>query len=96
VTSGQDGACAGVALTSAGIVTEDYIYDSVSGGETEITVPIDFPIGGKMLDVYLNGQRLVYTRQYIEATVSGQKGIQFQSFSLNSSDVVYIVFRRSV
>jgi len=74
-------ACYGTALVGSSYTVEDYIYDAV-GGETQVVVPIDFVIGAKRLEVFLNGQRLYYTRHYIEAAIGANKGINLIAFTL--------------
>lgn len=74
-------ACYGVSLVGSSYVVEDYIYDAV-GGETQVVVPIDFVVGAKRLEVFLNGQRLYYTRHYIELVIGANKGVQFIGFVL--------------
>lgn len=93
VTQTESG-CAGVSLLGSSTVTSDYVYTSSSGGETNIIVPIDFNVGAKQLDVFLNGQRLVYNEQYYENTIGGAKGITLIGFSLNTGDKVYFVNRK--
>ena len=69
--------CHGISLVGSSYTVEDYIYDAV-GGETQVVVPIDFTVGAKRLQVYLNGQRLYYQRHYIEAVIGANKGVQLQ------------------
>lgn len=101
--SAQSGSqCSGASLYPAATVTQDYVY-TATGSETYVVVPFDFTPTAKHLDVFLNGQRLVYTDDYIESTNadgSGNKGIIFQGgltlTTSPSADVVYFVLRRSV
>ena len=92
VAEGNDG-CTGVALLGNSVITQDFFFTSPAGGETEVLVPIDFVIGSKQLDVFLNGVRLVYGVSYLEATVGIGKGVQFQGFSLIQDDEIYVVKR---
>lgn len=85
-------ACNGVALVGSSYTVEDYIYDA-TGGETQVVVPIDFVIGAKRLEVYLNGQRLMYTRDYTETSIGPLKGIQLTSISLNGPAIDVMYFR---
>jgi len=82
----------GVALCGGSTISTDYLYTAV-GGESEIVVPLDFTIGGKQLDVSLNGQVLVYNQQYYEATVSATKGIKLMGFTALAGDQFY--FKRT-
>lgn len=97
------GDCAGIALTGPQTVSNETIYESVGGGEASVAATFDFVVGAAHLDVYLNGARLVRSRQYLEipagslsAPVGGlatNKGIDFIGFALNIGDVVYVVQR---
>jgi hypothetical protein len=69
--------CYGVSLVGSSYVVEDYIYDA-TGGESQVVVPIDFTVGSKRLEVFLNGQRLYYQRHYIEQVIGLNKGVVFQ------------------
>jgi hypothetical protein len=69
--------CHGISLVGSSYTVEDFIYDA-AGGETQVVVPIDFVVGAKRLQVYLNGQRIYYQRHYIESTIGINKGIIFQ------------------
>jgi hypothetical protein len=80
-------ACNGVSLMGASAIVEDYIYDAV-GGESQVTVPIDFVIGANRLHVFLNGQRLYYTRHYIESAIGPNKGVILQGFTLSAGPPV--------
>lgn len=99
VQSGNGSECSGASLYGPGVAVEDYVY-TASGGEADTPVPIDFAVGAKHLDVFINGQRQVYGTHYIESATTGggsnQKGVDWQSFTLNASDVVYVVHRRTV
>lgn len=82
VQDAQSAGCSGVSLIGSSGQVEDYIYTTV-GGETEVTVPIDFTIGAKRLMVYYNGQRLIAPDQYNESTTGGgsSKGITLNGWS---------------
>jgi len=89
-------ACNGVSLMGSSYTVEDYIYDAV-GAETQVVVPIDFVVGAKRLQVYLNGQRLYYQRHYIESAIGPNKGITLQGFTLSAGpppDDMYFVHMR--
>jgi hypothetical protein len=88
-------ACYGVALVGSSYIVEDYIYDAV-GGESQVIVPIDFVVGAKRLEVFLNGSRLYYTRHYIEAIIGASKGITLIGFTLLGPglDDMYFVHKR--
>lgn len=83
-------ACYGVSLVGSSYVVEDYIYDA-AGGETQVVVPIDFVVAAKRLEVFLNGLRLYYTRDYIELNIGANKGVQFNGFTLigPAADALY-------
>jgi len=85
-------ACYGVSLVGSSYTVEDYIYDA-AGGETQVVVPIDFVVGAKRLEVYLNGQRLYYTRDYIETTIGALKGIALTSITLQGPAIDVLYFR---
>jgi len=96
------GDCAGVALVGPQTIATETIYESMSGGEASVAATFDFSVGAAHLDVFLNGQRLVRTRQYLEANSplsapiggpAGNKGINLVGFTLNPGDVVYLVQR---
>ncbi len=82
--------CTGVALIGSSAVVEDYIY-LAAGGETSITVPIDFVVAAKRLEVFLFGQRLIPPDQYTEVLIGGgpAKGIQLNGFAANPGDKFY-------
>jgi len=85
-------ACYGTALVGSSYTVEDYIYDAV-GGETQVVVPIDFVVGAKRLEVYLNGNRLYYTRHYFELVIGANKGVQFVGFVLLGPAMDELYFR---
>lgn len=95
VSAGGGGGCSGIAVLGPSTVTDDYLYVA-AGGETSVTIPFDFTVGAKHLDVFLNGVRLVYTTQYVEATVGPSKVINFVAFALIAGDQIYVVQRRAV
>jgi|GEM_PF-1881243 len=82
VQDAQSAGCSGVSLIGSSGIVEDFIYTTV-GGETEVSVPIDFTIGAKRLMVYYNGQRLIPPDQYNESTTGGgtAKGITLNGWS---------------
>jgi len=90
----HNGGCTGVALTGGSTITADHI-EVATGGETQFTLPFDFPVGANQLDVFMNGQRLVPGRQYIEAVIGVGKGINLVGFTANAGWVFYFV-RRSL
>lgn len=89
----QNPGCTGISLLGSSTITHDYEYPAV-GGESQLVVPIDFTIGSKQLDVFLNGQRLHYSTHYYESTIGAAKGIIFVGFTLNLGDIIYIVNRK--
>jgi hypothetical protein len=90
--SGQSG-CSGVSIVGRDTICYDYFYEA-TGGETELVIPIDFTPGTKNLDVFLNGQRLAYNKNYYESVLTGtSKGIKFMGFSLNPDNEIYVVNR---
>jgi hypothetical protein len=98
-TSGSD--CAGVSLIGPGTVANDTIYVA-AGGEASVSATFDFVVGANNVDVFLNGQRLVRGRQYLEAVsplnapIGGpptNKGINLIGFTLDAGWVVYLVQR---
>jgi len=103
VNAASGGDCAGVALVGPSAVANETIYESVAGGEASVAATFDFTVGAALLDVFLNGQRLVRSRQYIEIPAGGlsapvgglpgNKGVNFVGFTLSIGDIVYIVQR---
>jgi hypothetical protein len=88
------GGCTGVALLGSSTITQDYLFTAV-GGETQAVLPIDFIVGGKQLDIFLNGQRLVYNAQYYESSIGMvSKGITLIGFTLKAGDEIYAVNRK--
>lgn len=88
--------CSGVSIVSNGDMVYDYTYTAV-GGETDITVPIDFVVGAKTLDVYLNTAGLAYNTHYYELVISPiANGIRFIGFSLIPGDLVYFKRQQSL
>ncbi len=94
VNDSGSGSCSGVSLLGSSTITSDYPFVSPSGGETEIIIPIDFTVGTKNMDVFLNGQRLTYNKQYFESVIGLGKGIKLIGFSLDSGDEIYVVDRK--
>lgn len=92
VSSGGGGSCSGIAVVGPSTITDDFLY-TASGGETQVIVPFDFVVGAKHLDVFLNGQRLVYTLHYTEGTSGPNKVINLIS-PLAVADELYVVQRR--
>lgn len=89
------GGCSGVSLIGAATATSTYIYNA-TGGETSIVVPIDFAVGNKELDVYLNGVALTESVEYYEAVIGINKGITLIGFSLKPSDELYFKNRKLI
>jgi len=96
------GDCAGVALVGPTTIVNETIYESVAGGEASIAATFDFSVGAGHLDVFIMGQRLVRSRQYVESAAPltvpiggppGNKGVDLVGFTLNVGDIVYIVQR---
>jgi hypothetical protein len=87
------GRCTGISLLGSSTVTADYVY-AAAGSEGAVVIPIDFNVGSKSLDVFMNGQRLTYGTQYYESTIGGSKGIIFVGFTLKLNDEIYIVNRK--
>lgn len=85
--------CSGVALIGGSTVTQEHIFESSSGGELQVTVPIDFVVGSKQLDVFMNGVRLTYGRQYFESMIGAAKGVVFIGFAALPGDIFYFVRR---
>jgi len=103
VNPAGSGDCAGVSLIGPTTVANETIYESLLGGEASVAALFDFAAGAAHIDVFLNGQRLVRTRQYIEvgngalaAPVGGpvgNKGVNLVGLTLGIGDIVYIVQR---
>jgi len=96
------GDCAGVALVGPQTVANETIFESIVGGEASVAATFDFAVGAGHIDVFLNGNRLVRSRQYLEANapltapVAGpplNKGVNLVGFTLVATDVVYLVQR---
>jgi len=94
VSSGGGTGCSGIAVVGPATITDDYLF-TAAGAETQVVVAFDFVVGAKHLDVFLNGQRLVYSLHYTEATIGLSKGINLVS-PLIAADEVYFVQRRIV
>jgi len=101
------GDCAGIALVGPAAVANETIY-TATGGEASVAATFDFTVGTALLDVFINGVRMVRSVHYIEAAAPlaapiggppGNKGINFIGFTLNGvvgpipADVVYLVHR---
>lgn len=95
VSAGGGGGCSGIAVCGPSTITDDFLYIAV-GGEVQVIIPFDFTVGAKHLDVFLNGQRLVYTAQYVEAVAGPNKVINLVAFALVVTDQIYVVQRRAV
>lgn len=96
------GDCTGVALIGPQAVVNETIYESITGGEASVAATFDFAVGAGHIDFFLNGQRMVRTRQYLEAPAplsapiggpSTNKGVNLVGFTLNPGDVAYLVHR---
>jgi len=94
VQDATNSGCTGVALTGASDPEQRYIFIG-AGGESQVVVPIDFVIGSYRLEFFLNGQRMVPTRQYNEAAIGANKGVNLIAFTLNLNDVCYFRYIRS-
>lgn len=102
VNASGSGDCAGVALVGPSVTANETIYTAV-GAEASVAATFDFTVGAALVDVFLNGQRLVRGTQYIEIAAggltapvggpAGNKGIDFIGFTLLAGDVVYLVQR---
>lgn len=101
VNPAGSGECAGVAIVGPQTVANETIYVA-TGGEASVAATFDLVVGSAHVDVFLQGQRLVRSRQYIEsaaplaAPVGGpptNKGVNLVGFTLNPGDVVYLVQR---
>lgn len=92
VSAGGGSGCSGIAVLGPSTITDDYLF-TAAGGETQVVVAFDFVVGAKHLDVFLNGQRLVYTLHYTETNFGPNKGITLVN-PLAASDEVYFVQRR--
>lgn len=95
VSAGGGGGCSGIAVLGPSTVSDDFVFNAV-GGEAVLVVPFDFTVGAKHLDVFLNGQRLVYTVHYTETNFGPNKGITFVAFTLSAGDQIYVIQRRAV
>jgi hypothetical protein len=103
VNPAGSGDCAGVSLIGPTTVANETIYESLLGGEASVAALFDFQAGAAHVDVFLNGQRQVRQRHYIEVGAGalavpiggpvGNKGINLLGFVLSPGDVVYIVQR---
>ncbi len=89
---GGGGGCSGIAIVGPSTIVEDFLFTAV-GGETQVIVPFDFVVGAKHLDVFLNGQRMVYTLHYTESVIGPNKGLLLGA-ALVVSDEIYVVQRR--
>jgi len=78
----------GITLVGSTGTIEDYIFVA-AGGEASVVVPIDFVVGAKRLEFFLQGQRMVPTRQYTEAVIGLNKGVNLIAFTLVAGDVCY-------
>lgn len=96
------GDCAGIALIGPTTVANETIYESITGGEASVAATFDFAVGAGHIDFFIMGQRMVRTRQYLEAGPplaapiggpSGNKGVNLVGFVLNPGDVAYLVHR---
>lgn len=103
LVAAQGAECAGIALTGPSTVASHTIYNSTAGGEVSVAATFDFTPNSNLLDVYLNGQRLVPTVHYVESgaplgTPQGggvpgvSKGVNL-TFTLNPGDDVLLVHR---
>jgi hypothetical protein len=96
------GDCAGVALVGPTTIANETIYESLVGGEASMAATFDFAVGSGHLDFFINGQRMVRSRQYLEANpalaapIGGpalNKGVNFIGFTMIPGDVGYLVQR---
>lgn len=101
VNPASSGDCAGVSLIGQGSTTNETIYVA-AGSEASVAATFDFTVGAGNIDFFINGQRMVRTRQYIEAAPAlaapiggpaGNKGLNLVGFTLNPGDVAYLVHR---
>lgn len=93
------GGSSGVVLTGPTAIAPDTIYVA-TGGEASVAATFDFPVNANLIEVFLNGMRLLPSRQYTEAGAgslaapiggpAGNKGINLISFVLNPGDIVYL------
>jgi hypothetical protein len=97
----QGGDCSGIALIGPATVVAFTVYNAV-GNENSIAATFDFPVGGNLVDFFLNGVRQVPGVQYTEggaplnAPTGGpplNKGVNLIGFSLNPGDQVFLVSR---
>jgi hypothetical protein len=98
----QGGDCSGVSLIGPSTVAAYTIYVSPAGGENSVAATFDFTVGANHVDAYLNGARLVVTKDYNEAgsgalnaPIGGpplNKGINLV-FSLDPGDEVFLIQR---
>lgn len=102
VNPAGSGDCTGVALVGPATIVNETIYESLTGGEASVAATFDFTVGAGHLEVVINGQRMVRSRQYVEASpalaapIGGpalNKGINLVGFTLNPGDVAYLVQR---
>jgi len=97
----QGGDCAGVALTGPATVASDSNW-TAAGGEVSAAATFDFVPNANIIDVFLNGQRLVQGKHYAESAAPlstpqlggspTSKGVNF-TFTLLPGDEVYLVHR---
>lgn len=98
----QGGDCSGVSLIGPSTVAAFTIYVSALGGENSVAATFDFTVGANHVDAYLNGARLIPTKDYNEAAsgalnapIGGpplNKGINLV-FPLNPGDEVFLIQR---
>jgi hypothetical protein len=97
----SSGDCAGISLVGPSATTNETIYIA-TGGEASVAATFDFTVGAGRIDFFVNGQRMVRTRQYLEAAPAlaapiggpaGNKGVNLVGFTLNPGDVAYLVHR---
>lgn len=103
VNPAGSGDCAGVALVGPQTIANETIFVSPTGGEASMAATFDFVVGAAHLDFFINGVRMVRTRQYLEAAAGaliapvggapGNKGVNLIGFTLNPGDVAYLVQR---
>jgi hypothetical protein len=78
------------------------IYVSAGGGENSVAATFDFAVGANHVDVFLNGQRQVPSKDYNEAGAGAltapiggpplNKGVNL-TFALNPGDEVFLIIR---
>ncbi len=97
----QGGDCDGIALTGPATIASDSVW-TASGGEVSAAATFDFVPNANLVDVFLNGQRLVAGTHYSESGAPlatprlggspASKGVNF-TFTLLPADEVYLVHR---